>query len=181
MTLKVIVAGSGGQGVMLLGKILALSGMREGKNVTWLPAYGAEVRGGAAHCMVAISDKSIGSAYIHKADVLIAMNQPSLDKFKNRVTAKAAVFINASQVENFHGHKRTWSYNFGQIAAEMGQPMVLNILMLGALLSSMPVVKLETALQVIHDVAPENKKHLVEINQKALIAGSKIFPQRKKV
>jgi 2-oxoglutarate ferredoxin oxidoreductase subunit gamma len=87
VTEKIIIAGSGGQGIMLLGKVLAEAAMREKKNVTFLPAYGAEVRGGTAYCMVIISDEEIGSTYIEKADCLIAMNAPSLERFKGRVMA----------------------------------------------------------------------------------------------
>ena len=82
---RIIIAGSGGQGVMLLGKVLAEAAMLEGKQVTYLPAYGPEVRGGTSHCMVTISDCQIGSPYISKADTLIILNNPSLERFKGKV------------------------------------------------------------------------------------------------
>ncbi len=85
---KIIIAGAGGQGIMLLGKVLSEAAMRLDKYVTWLPSYGAEVRGGTAHCMVIVSDAEIGSPYVKEADTLIIMNAPSLKKFKNRIKNK---------------------------------------------------------------------------------------------
>ena len=101
MTEKIIIAGSGGQGVMLLGKILAETAMQENKFVTWLPAYGAEVRGGTSHCMVIISDKEIGSPYVDKADTLIIMNQPSLERFKERRAPQGLLLINSSLASGY--------------------------------------------------------------------------------
>jgi 2-oxoglutarate ferredoxin oxidoreductase subunit gamma len=85
MVEKIIIAGAGGQGIMLMGRMLAEAAMREDKFVTWMPSYGAAVRGGTAYCMVTISDEEISSPYIEKADTLIVMNNPSLKKFRNRV------------------------------------------------------------------------------------------------
>ena len=96
MTERIIIAGAGGQGIMLLGKILATSIMEENKFVTWLPSYGAEVRGGTAHCLVVVSDEEIGSPYIKEADALIVMNSPSLMKFKGRLKNKGLLIANSS-------------------------------------------------------------------------------------
>ena len=96
MTERVIIAGAGGQGIMLVGKVLAEAVMLEDKFVTWLPSYGADVRGGTAHCMVVISDKEIGSPYVAKADTLIIMNAPSLERFKGRIKNNGLRVINSS-------------------------------------------------------------------------------------
>jgi 2-oxoglutarate ferredoxin oxidoreductase subunit gamma len=95
---KIIIAGAGGQGIMLLGRVLAEAAMRENKYVTWLPSYGAEVRGGTAYCMVVISHKEIGSPYIEEADTLIIMNNPSLEKFKDRIKKQGLLILNSSLV-----------------------------------------------------------------------------------
>ena len=95
MIYKIIIAGAGGQGVMLLGKILAEAAMREDKFVTWLPSYGAEVRGGTANCSVVISDEEIGSPIIGSADILIVLNEPSLVRFQKRVKNNGLIVVNS--------------------------------------------------------------------------------------
>jgi 2-oxoglutarate ferredoxin oxidoreductase subunit gamma len=175
MTEKIIIAGFGGQGVMLLGKVLAEASMREKKFVTWFPAYGAEVRGGTAHCMVVISDQEIGSPYIDKADILIAMNAPSLEKFKSRLAAKGLLIINSSLVSpSTNTGPEVLQYPFTEIAASLGNTRVANMVALGALLSTKRVVKLESAEMAISEIAPEDKKGLIAINQRALREGARL-------
>src|SRR4030043_575231 len=118
---KIIIAGAGGQGIMLIGRIIAEAAMRENKHVTWLPAYGAEVRGGAAHCMVIVSDKEIGTPYINQADTLIIMNQPSLERFKNHLVPKGLLMVNSSLAqESGHPQKSLLlKYPFTEIAIEL--------------------------------------------------------------
>ena len=99
MTERVIAAGSGGQGIMLLGKILATAALKNKLNVTWFPSYGAEVRGGAAFCMVVISSSPISSPYIDTADSLIIMNEPSLSRFQRRVEQEGLLLVNSSLVK----------------------------------------------------------------------------------
>ncbi|MDD2866667.1 MAG: 2-oxoacid:acceptor oxidoreductase family protein, partial [Candidatus Omnitrophica bacterium] len=96
MTEKIICAGFGGQGIMAMGKILAMSALREGKSATWLPSYGAEVRGGTAHCMVVLSDGSIASPLVEKADSLIVMNDPSLKRFRTALRPGGLLLVNAT-------------------------------------------------------------------------------------
>ncbi len=177
MTEHIIIAGAGGQGIMLLGKVLAEAAMRLGRYVTWLPSYGAEVRGGTAHCMVIISDAEIGSPYVDKADTLIIMNAPSLGKFKNRIKKKGLLIVNSSLAGNFKDmDKRIHiiKHPFSDLAMGLGNIKVANMIALGVFISQKNIVDSESVSSVIRAIAPEDKKNLIEINQKALIEGMKL-------
>lgn len=171
MTERIIIAGAGGQGVMLLGKILAAAAMREDKFVTWFPSYGAEVRGGAAYCMVVISGKEIGSPYIEKADTLIALNGISWEKFKGRAAGKCLCLLNSSLAKQKTGKQKALKYPFTAIAVNLGNIKVANMIALGCLIKHKEVVKPESVLMVIKEMAPQDKKGLVEINQNAFNEG----------
>ena len=97
---RIIIAGSGGQGIMLLGKVIATAAMKENKFVTWLPAYGAEVRGGSSFCMVIISDEEIASPFVTLADTVVALNEISFNKFKGKLKDKGLLILNSSLAEN---------------------------------------------------------------------------------
>jgi 2-oxoglutarate ferredoxin oxidoreductase subunit gamma len=173
MTERIIIAGSGGQGIMLWGKILAQAAMIEGKFVTWLPAYGAEVRGGTAHCMIVISDEEIGSPYIDKTDTLIIMNQPSLARFKSRLKDNGLLIINSSIVEA--GAKaKAKRYPFTDIAVELGNVRVANMVALGSYLAKRKTVSLKNILGVMKMMAPAGRDDILKINQKALDTGVKL-------
>jgi 2-oxoglutarate ferredoxin oxidoreductase subunit gamma len=175
MTENIIIAGAGGQGIMLLGKVLAQGAMREDRHVTWIPAYGAEVRGGTAHCMVVVSHAEIGSPYFHKADTLIIMNRPSLEKFKNRLKNKGLLLINSSLVSlNPGGDAHVLEYPFTDIAVKLGNIRVANMVALGCLIAHRNIVKAKSILRAIAEIAPQDKRQLIEINQKALEEGMKL-------
>lgn len=175
MTERVIIAGSGGQGIMLLGKVLAQGAMREDKFVTWLPSYGAEVRGGTAHCMVVISDKEIGSPYIDKADTLIIMNSPSLAKFKNRIRPKGLLIMNSSLAPRPKDkNARVLTHPFTERALKLGNIKVANMLALGAYLANKKITTLKNIFLVFEEITPANKKNLIEINKEALENGFKL-------
>lgn len=175
MTERIIIAGSGGQGIMLLGKILAEAGMREAKFVTWLPSYGAEVRGGTAHCQVVISDAEIGSPYIEEADTLIIMNQPSWDKFKNRIKNKGLSLVNSSLVlKSTDSNAHISRHPFSDIAGKLGNIRVANVVALGCFIARRKIVALESIQKSILELAGEEKKELVEINMRALKEGMKL-------
>jgi 2-oxoglutarate ferredoxin oxidoreductase subunit gamma len=175
MTEKIIVAGAGGQGIMLLGKVLATAALKEGRFVTWLPSYGAEVRGGTAHCMVVISSIEIGSPYIEKAGALIIMNAPSLQRFKNRITDKGLLIINSSLASRrTNKGMRTIQHPFTEIALKLGNIRVANMVALGCFIAEKNIVGLESISRVLSDIAPEAKKHLIEINKRALEEGMKL-------
>ena len=176
MTEKIIIAGSGGQGIMLMGKVLAQAAMEEGKFVTWLPSYGAEVRGGTAHCMVIISDAKIGSPYVDKADAAVILNAPSLDRFKGRIKAGGLLVINSSLAAQETGNKKinALSKPFTDIAIKLGNIKVANMAALGCYLSRRKTVRPQSVSSVMEEIAPSDKKALVEINIKALEEGLKL-------
>jgi len=172
MTERILIAGAGGQGIMLLGKIIAEAAMREEKFVTWLPSYGAEVRGGTAHCMVVISDKEIGSPYVNKADTLIAMNQPSLERFAERLKNNGLLIINSSLAGGVKkGRTQTFSFPFTDIAGGLGNIKIANMVALGVFIARKKIISAQTVMKTINEIAPSDKKTLVEINLQALKEG----------
>ncbi|MFA5118772.1 MAG: 2-oxoacid:acceptor oxidoreductase family protein [Candidatus Omnitrophota bacterium] len=181
MTEKIIIAGAGGQGIMLLGKILAEAAMRENRFVTWLPAYGAEVRGGTAHCMVIISDEEIGSPSISVADSLIVMNAPSYARFKPRLKTKGLLVGNSTLVKNnLAVHSSDLWYPFTDIALKLENVKVANMIALGCFIARRPIVEVENIARVIEEIAPAHKKDLIEINKRALSAGIALVTEANK-
>jgi len=179
MTEKIIIAGAGGQGIMVLGKVLAEAAMREDKYVTWFPSYGAEVRGGTANCMVVISDEEIGSPYINKADSMIIMNEPSLLRFSSRIKEKGLLIINSSLSKSQPDTKAYVSrYPFTDIALQAGNIKVANIVALGCFIAKSKVVNINTVMQVINDFAPQNRRELAAINKNALKAGKELIESK---
>lgn len=178
MTEKIIVAGAGGQGVMLMGKVLAEAAMRENKYVTWLPSYGAEVRGGAAYSMIIISDAQIGSPYVDKADTLIVMNSPASIKFKDRLSPQGLLFINSSLIDTdgltqmaADKSVKIYALPFTDSAVNLGNIKAANMVALGAYLVKKKIVGIKTVLAAIKELAPADKKRFSAINKKALSAG----------
>ena len=174
MTEKIIISGFGGQGIMFLGKLLALAAMRQGMFVTFLPAYGAEVRGGASYCSVIISDKEIASPCVEKADTLIAMNAPSLEKFSSWTREGADVFANSSML---NGAKRAGSLKwhlvpFTDIALKLGNVKSANMAALGAYLGAKESIPLENIFKLLPEFL-KNNKELIELNKKAIEEGLK--------
>ncbi|MBU1998482.1 MAG: 2-oxoacid:acceptor oxidoreductase family protein [Candidatus Omnitrophota bacterium] len=174
MTERIIIAGAGGQGIMIMGKVLAEAAMRENKFVTWLPCYGAEVRGGTAYCMVTVADKEIGSPWIDLADTLIIMNNPSLLRFKNRVKNKGFVILNSSLVkDSLKGNFLILKHDFSDIASRLGNIKIANMAALGAYAAKKKTVKMATLLEVIRNMAKGYKQELFGINKLALLSVSK--------
>ena len=171
-----IIAGAGGQGIMLLGKVLAEAAMRQNKFVTWFPSYGAEVRGGTACCMVVISDAEIGSPCINKADTLIIMNEPSRQRFKNRIKNKGLCLVNSSLAGVTGERRGILAYPFSDIALKLGNIKVANMVALGCYMAQRKIVSQKIIEGVICDFAGQDKKELIEINKKALIAGLELKP-----
>lgn len=133
---EIICAGFGGQGVLVAGMIIIYAGMGEGKQVTWFPSYGAEMRGGTANCTVKISDEEIASPYVKQIDVLIAMNETSIDKFESKLRPNGVLLVNSSIVSegrNYRDDIRVVKVPANDIAAKSENPKGLNIIMLGAL------------------------------------------------
>jgi 2-oxoglutarate ferredoxin oxidoreductase subunit gamma len=178
---KVIIAGAGGQGIMLLGKILVEAAADDGREITWLPSYGAEVRGGTAYCMAVISDREIGSPFVDKADTLIIMNEPSLERFKSRIKNRGLLFVNSSLVEAGVENKnvRIFKLPFTEVALKLGNIKVANTVALGSYIAATKHIAPHTVIAAMERMAPQDKKNLIEINQRALCAGMELVKNAK--
>lgn len=176
MLIKTIFAGFGGQGVLSMGLNLAQAAMVEGKNVTYLPSYGAEVRGGTANCTVAISDEDIASPVASSPEFIVVMNKPSLVKFQNLLQSGGVLFINSSLVdaEITRGDIEVIRVLANTIAEELGSPKSANMVMLGAFIKKSNLVSLETVIEELKNVL-KKKKNLIDINTKALKTGYDLF------
>ncbi|MDP2905044.1 MAG: 2-oxoacid:acceptor oxidoreductase family protein [Candidatus Omnitrophota bacterium] len=173
---RIIIAGAGGQGIMLLGKVLAEAAMKEDKFITWLPSYGAEVRGGTAHCMVVVSDSEIGSAYVSKADALIIMNAPSLNRFKARLKKNGLLIANSSLTGDFsEKNARVSACPFSDMACALGNIKVANMIALGCFAALTGIVQPQSLREVIREIAPADKRELVTVNLAALEQGIKLM------
>jgi len=172
MLIKTIFAGFGGQGVMSMGLNLAQAAMLEGKNVTYLPSYGAEVRGGTANCTVAISDEEIASPVASSPDFIVAMNQPSLVRFQNQIQSGGVLFINSSLIEAevSRGDIDIVRVPANSIAEELGSPRSANMVMMGAFTKKSNLVSVSSVIEGLKS-ALKDKQKLIAINKKALMAG----------
>lgn len=175
MTEKIIIAGAGGQGIMLIGKILAQAAMREGKFVTCLPAYGPEVRGGTAYCRVIISDQEIGSPCVEQADTLIIMNAPSLERFQGRINNNGLLIVNTSLAEEIKKKNvQVLGFSFTDLALELGNLKVANMIALGCYVASKKIVQKKSIFEVILEIAPTDKLGLIALNKQALEKGASL-------
>lgn len=173
MKKEIIISGFGGQGGLAIGKNLAEAGMAEGMNVTWAPSYGPEMRGGTANCSVVLSDKPVGSPIFNHPTELIAMNEPSLEKFEAGVVSGGTVFVNSSVVIDKVSRTDLTAYYIpcAEIADEVGNPKVGNMVMLGAYVAATKVLKSETIETMIHEMFTGAKAKLVPLNIEAFHRG----------
>ena len=176
MLIKIIIAGFGGQGVLSMGLNLTQAAMIEGKNVTYLPSYGAEVRGGTANCTVAISDDEIASPVASSPEFVIVMNQPSAVRFQNQLQSGGLFFINSSPVEAeiSRGDINIVSVPANRIAEKLGSPKAANMVMLGAFTKKTSLVSLASVIQGLKYTLGAKQK-LMAANEKALKAGYDLF------
>ena len=173
MMKQFIFAGFGGQGMLLISKFVAMAAMLDGKHVSWLPSYGPEMRGGTANCSVIVSDKDVASPLVDKADVIVAMNLPSLDKFEEHVKPGGLLVINSSIIERKSTRDDiTVVYcDANRIAEAVGNPKGANVAILGAMLEKEPIVDIDKMTEAIRIELGERKARFLEGNKKALIAG----------
>lgn len=174
MERSVIIAGFGGQGVILAGKILAQAGMDHGLEVTWLPSYGPEMRGGTANCTVVLSEEPVGSPIVDEPTDLIAMNLPSLDKFEGMVAKDGTIVINRSLIDREVGRSdvRVHPVDLHPLAEEAGSARAINMVALGAYLKATGVVPLEVVKRAMARMLEESGKgKFVLMNEKALDEG----------
>ena len=174
MERAVVLAGFGGQGVLLAGKILARAAMTAGLEVTWLPSYGPEMRGGTANCTVVVSDEPIGSPIVEKPDVVLAMNGPSLDRFESRIADGGAVIVNSSLVSKRPARPdvRSVALPANDLARELGEPRVANMVALGAVVRALAVLPLDTVKAAMEaELGAKARGRLIELNRAALDRG----------
>jgi 2-oxoglutarate ferredoxin oxidoreductase subunit gamma len=176
MLTKIIFAGFGGQGVLMMGYSFAHAAMSDGFEVTYLPAYGAEVRGGTANCTVAVSDEEIASPIASEPDYLVVLNTPSLYTFQNRLAPGGTVFLNSSVIEARPSRKdiKVCEIPVGEITMKLGSPRAQNIVMMGAFVRKVGVISPDTYLKSLKTIMGEKKKAVMEVNQKAFAAGYEI-------
>jgi 2-oxoglutarate ferredoxin oxidoreductase subunit gamma len=175
-TEEIILAGFGGQGVLSIGMALSYSAIIEGKETTWMPSYGPEMRGGTANCIVIISDEKISSPILTKFDSGIILNEPSLEKFEHSIKPGGFLFYEESTIIAPPTRKDIVCVKIPAIseAEGMKKKQVANMIMLGAFLEARPVVKIETVIKALTKVLPERHHHLIPLNEKAILRGKEL-------
>jgi 2-oxoglutarate ferredoxin oxidoreductase subunit gamma len=173
MIVKTIFAGFGGQGILLMGYALATAAMTEDKYVTFLPSYGAEVRGGTAHCTVSIADEEIASPIASTLDYLVIMNAPSLSRFQSRVKRGGVCLVNSSLVHQKcrRDDIRVYELPVAEIAEELGDIRVANMVMLGAFVKVSDLVKTETVIEVLPRIFSGKKQEILAMNREGILRG----------
>lgn len=175
-TEEIIVAGFGGQGVLSLGMTLAYAGMIEGKEISWMPSYGPEMRGGTANCMVILSDRQISSPILSQFDTAIILNQPSMDKFAGRLKPGGLLLFESGNI--LKPSDRTdidmIGINATTEALIMKNAKVMNMIMLGAYLGLKPVVSADSVIHALEKVLPEKYHHLLPVNKRAMERGAEL-------
>jgi 2-oxoglutarate ferredoxin oxidoreductase subunit gamma len=173
MTYEIVLAGFGGQGILFLGKMIALAGMLDGKEVSWIPSYGPEMRGGTANCSVVVSDRRIGTPVVSHPNVLVAMNRPSLEKFEAKMQPGGHLLINKTLIEIPHTRQdvdATYLEITG-LAGQLGNPRLANIVALGGLIGRVGLVSRDAVIKALEKELSGKKAALLGLNLKALDAG----------
>jgi 2-oxoglutarate ferredoxin oxidoreductase subunit gamma len=172
----VMIAGFGGQGVLVAGKLLAYAGMLEGKHVTWFPSYGAEIRGGTANCTVIISSDEIGSPVVLHPSSMLIFNEASFKKFETRIKKGGQLFLNTSLVRASPSRSDICRIDIkaNDIAENLGDIRIANMVMLGALLNKTGVVALDSVLAALKQVLPARRHSLIPLNENALRRGADV-------
>ncbi len=175
----IIMAGFGGQGVMSMGTLLTYAGMIEGKNVSWIPSYGPEMRGGTANCSVVISDSPIASPLVTKPTAVIAMNLPSLDKFESWLEPGGVLIINSSMVNRKAQRDDIIVVEVpaNEVAQELGSSRIANMVALGAYVTATGAVKAESVLDSLKEALPAHRHNLIPLNKEALERGGAFAQQ----
>ena len=180
MTEEIIIAGFGGQGVLSMGKILAYAGLMEGKEVTWMPAYGPEQRGGTANVTVIVSDDPVSSPILSSYDTAIVLNQPSLEKFEKKVKKGGTLIYDGYGINTPPTRKDIHVYRIDAMdkAAEMNMIKVFNMIVLGGLLKVHPIVSIESVLKALRKTLPERHHNLIPMNEEAIRLGMDIIKEQ---
>ena len=176
MTHEILFAGFGGQGVLSMGMTLAYAGVIEGKEVSWMPSYGPEMRGGTTNCIVTVSNKTISSPIVNRFDALIALNQPSLDKFQDKVKTNGILLFDSGSiiVPPMRTDVTVVAVAAEEEARKLGNAKIKNMIMLGAFLGVCEVVHVSSVVKALAEVLPERYHHLLQVNEEGLRRGEKL-------
>ncbi len=175
-TYRIIISGFGGQGIVAAGKLLAYAGLLEGKQVSMLPSYGPEMRGGFANCQVILSDEPIPSPIIASPDVLVAMSLPALKKFEPAIQPGATVVVDSTQIQKIPHREGVVFLPVPAtgMAMDLGLTQLANVVMMGAVMAAMGSPDRDSMVQAIQALLPESKAHLIPLEIKALQAGMEL-------
>jgi 2-oxoglutarate ferredoxin oxidoreductase subunit gamma len=179
MTHELLIAGFGGQGVLSMGMTLSYAGMIEGKEISWMPSYGPEMRGGTANCIVIVSDKKISSPIISTFDTVIALNQPSLDKFERSVKPTGLLIYDSTAIITppTRTDIRIVPIPASEEAVRLKNTKIMNMIVLGAFIAQNQVVTVASLMQALRKVLPERYHHLLPLNEQALRRGIELAAQ----
>ncbi|MFW6203000.1 MAG: 2-oxoacid:acceptor oxidoreductase family protein [Marinilabilia sp.] len=176
---EIIIAGFGGQGVLSMGKILAYSGVMQGQEVSWMPSYGPEMRGGTANVTVVLSDNRISSPILHEFDTAIILNQQSMDKFEPKVKPGGVLLYDPNGITR---HPERDDINIYKVkateeATKLGSSRTFNMIVLGSYLKIKPVVEMDNVLEGLKKSLPERHHHLLPMNEKAIHRGLEVVEE----
>ena len=173
MSKEILIAGFGGQGILFSGKFLAYEGLIDGKEVSWLPSYGPEMRGGTANCSIILSDSAIGSPIVSNPDILIAMNLPSLDKYENETKSGGQIFVDSSLIERKIERTDVEVYYIPatKIASDEGLTGLANMIMIGHMIAKSGIIPEENIEKAMQKVVPATKQNMFDLNMKAVKLG----------
>jgi 2-oxoglutarate ferredoxin oxidoreductase subunit gamma len=173
---EIVFAGFGGQGIMVMGKVLAWAAMREGLKVTWMPSYGAEVRGGTAHSMVVVSDEMIPSPVVTNPTACVVMNRPSLDRFEESLAAAGTLVINSTLVDRSAARNDVdvLKIPLTEMATKLGNVRCANMIALGALNAKLKIVSMRALIEALKEALPPNRRDLLPMNEEALKEGARM-------
>ncbi len=179
MTEEIIIAGFGGQGVLSMGKIIAYSGIMQEQEVSWMPAYGPEMRGGTANVIVIISDERISSPVINDFDTAIILNQQSMDKFEETVKPGGTLIYDPNGITKHPVRKDIKIYQIkgNEEANKMGSSKTFNMIVLGGFLKIKPILKMENVIKGLKKSLPERHHHLIPLNEKAISKGLEVIKE----
>jgi 2-oxoglutarate ferredoxin oxidoreductase subunit gamma len=181
MTEEIIIAGFGGQGVLSMGKILAYSGIMQDQEVSWMPSYGPEMRGGTANVTVILSDDRVSSPVLHTFDTAIILNQQSLDKFEAAVKPGGLLLYDPNGITRHPEREDLKIYQVEAVAeaAKLSSARTFNMVVLGAYIKINPVVTLENVIKGLEKSLPERHHHLIPANEKAIVRGMEVVKEMK--
>lgn len=183
MDTSIIISGNGGQGLLFAGSLLCHAAMIEGKQTTWIPSYGAEMRGGSANCSVHISDDEVSSPIVNMSDVVFALNQPSEDKFEKRVKPGGLFIVNSSMAK-IEPHRKDIEYLFipmNEIASQKPEPVFINVMAVGAFVQKSGILRMESVKEALKSMITGKKAHLLDANIASLGYGAEFVKETAKV